>query len=91
MKPSNVIIGAAFIVFGLIKLGEELDLFYFDWHWIRRMWPIGLIALGIWLLGRKREDPPNNDYNQSGTGYSNPAPPEGPFPEDPRSAEHPAE
>lgn len=89
MKPSNVIIGAAFILFGLIKLGEELDLFFFDWHWIRRLWPVGLIALGIWLLGRKREVPPNDGYSSSDRPSETGTPPQQPgtFPEDPRATD----
>jgi hypothetical protein len=36
------------IVLGLLVLANNFDLFRFDW--LRKMWPVGLIVLGIYLL-----------------------------------------
>ncbi len=58
MKPSRVIVGVAFIAFGLIKLGDELGFYEFDWFSFRRYWPVLLILWGVWMLVRDKPQQP---------------------------------
>ncbi len=52
---SKVIIGVTFILVGLVLLGRSVGLFYFSFHdLIRNLIPLSLVALGIWLILRKR-------------------------------------
>lgn len=83
MTPSRVIVGLAFIAYGIIKLAEELGWFYIPWHSVRRYWPVALIVLGIWLLVRKKEEPPYNPPHTTGSFPTDPAAPQTPQPPQP--------
>ncbi len=39
------------IALGVLFLLDNLGLFH--WHWMGRMWPIILIAIGVWLFARR--------------------------------------
>ncbi|MDQ1086188.1 MULTISPECIES: LiaF transmembrane domain-containing protein [unclassified Siphonobacter] len=82
MKSSRVIVGACFIAFGLIKLGEELGFFDFDWSAIWRYWPILLISWGVWILVRDKTQPPYDPPLDPPTSYTH-------FPEDPQAPQPP--
>jgi Domain of unknown function (DUF5668)/B-box zinc finger len=45
---------AAIVLIGLGVLFLLDNLGVFRWHWIGRMWPIILIAVGVWLFARRR-------------------------------------
>lgn len=54
MNPSRqTLIGVAFIVVGLLALGNQLDL----WHSVRlfQLWPLVLIGLGVRVGPRRRD------------------------------------
>lgn len=59
MKPSRVLVGVAFIAFGLIKLGDELGFYDFNWSSFWRYWPVFLILWGVWMLVREK---PQSSY-----------------------------
>jgi len=44
---------AAIVLIGLGVLFLLDNLGIFRWHWIGRMWPIILIAIGVWLFARR--------------------------------------
>jgi LiaI-LiaF-like transmembrane region len=48
--------GYVLVVLGVLFLLESMDLIDFDWIW--RLWPFGLIGLGIYVLRKKSEPAP---------------------------------
>ncbi|HWR83193.1 MAG TPA: cell wall-active antibiotics response protein LiaF [Candidatus Deferrimicrobium sp.] len=55
MERKKVIFGLILIAIGIILLGRSLDLFYVTFGQIWRfLLPLGLIALGAWLMVRKK-------------------------------------
>jgi TM2 domain-containing membrane protein YozV len=44
---------AAIVLIGLGVLFLLDNLGVFHWHWMRRMWPVILIAIGVWLFARR--------------------------------------
>jgi LiaI-LiaF-like transmembrane region len=64
--------GYALIGLGVLFLLESMDLIDFEWIW--RLWPLGLIGLGVYVLTRKNEPEP-----AASASYSlPPSPPPGP-------------
>lgn len=53
MKDRELWGGIALIVIGALYLLGNLD--FFDLHRIARLWPAGLVALGVWLLKKHQE------------------------------------
>jgi TM2 domain-containing membrane protein YozV len=53
MKDRELWGGIALIVIGGLYLLGNLDVF--DLHRIARLWPVGLVALGVWLLKKHQE------------------------------------
>ena len=53
MKDRELWGGIALIVIGGLYLLGNLD--FFDLHRIARLWPVGLVALGVWLLKKHQE------------------------------------
>jgi TM2 domain-containing membrane protein YozV len=53
MKDRELWGGIALIVIGGLYLLGNLDVF--DLHRIARLWPVGLVAVGIWLLKKHQE------------------------------------
>ena len=53
MKDRELWGGIALIVIGALYLLGNLD--FFDLHRIARLWPVGLVALGVWLLKKHQE------------------------------------
>jgi phage shock protein C len=68
-QNSNLVGGAVLIILGVIFSFRT----FFDinlWHYIGKMWPIGLVMLGVWLIVRDRKDDnftnfTNNDSSSS--------------------------
>lgn len=55
MTNKRAIFGITLVVLGLLFLGRTMDLFYFDiGDLFRIIIPLGIIALGFWLIVRKR-------------------------------------
>jgi hypothetical protein len=48
--------GYVLIALGVLFAAENFDLIDFEWIW--RLWPLGLVGLGIWVLRRKESPPP---------------------------------
>ena len=42
---------------GLLALNTIFDI---DLEWLENVWPLGLVALGIWLLVKSRREPPRD-------------------------------
>ncbi|MFT4030986.1 MAG: DUF5668 domain-containing protein [Siphonobacter sp.] len=61
MKTSHLVLGIGFIAFGLIQLGEEFDLYHFNWSFIGKLWPLVLIFIGIRFLTKNRYLSPRDD------------------------------
>lgn len=55
MKDRELWGGIALVVIGGLYLLGNLD--FFDLHRIARLWPAGLVLLGVWLLKRHQERP----------------------------------
>jgi TM2 domain-containing membrane protein YozV len=53
MKDRELWGGIALIVIGALYLLGNLDVF--DLHRIARLWPVGLVAVGVWLLKKHQE------------------------------------
>ena len=54
-QNNNLVGGAVLIILGVIfsfKTFFDINLF----HYFGKLWPIGLVALGIWLIVRDRKD-----------------------------------
>ena len=67
MNKSTAVIGSLLIFFGLFFLLKSLDLIWFDFgDLIRVLFPLAIIALGIWLIGRRKNFTPP----KSGVFYS---------------------
>ena len=55
MNKKTVIFGLALVLIGLFLLGRTFDLIWFSFgDLIRLLIPFGLIALGVWLIVRKK-------------------------------------
>ncbi len=55
MNKKTVIFGLALVLIGLFMLGRTFDLIWFSFgDLIRLLIPFGLIALGVWLIVRKK-------------------------------------
>lgn len=63
--------GYALIVLGVLFLLESMDLIDFDWLW--RLWPLGLIGLGIYVLRKKGEPAAAAPASPSSPPLSQPA------------------
>ncbi|MBN2615847.1 MAG: hypothetical protein JXR71_09155 [Bacteroidales bacterium] len=50
MKFKNVFWGLILIIFGVLLIGRNLDLFNFDWYNFLRLWPVLFILWGISVL-----------------------------------------
>ena len=50
MKFKNVFWGLILIIFGVLLIGRNLDLFNFDWYNFLRLWPVIFILWGISVL-----------------------------------------
>ena len=53
VRPSPHVPTAAVVLIGLGVLFLLDNLGIFHWHWIGRLWPIILIAIGVWLFARR--------------------------------------
>jgi phage shock protein C len=54
-QNNNLVGGAVLIILGVIFSFRT----FFDinlWHYIGKMWPIGLVMLGVWLIVRDHKD-----------------------------------
>jgi lia operon protein LiaF len=55
MSNRKIIFGLILIALGFLLLSRTLDLFYFDFGDIISVaWPLIIIAIGIWLMARRR-------------------------------------
>lgn len=67
MNKSTLVIGSILILFGLFFLLKSLDLIWFGFgDLLSVLFPLALIAVGIWLIGRRK----NSGRTQSGVYYS---------------------
>ncbi len=66
-KNGSLIGGATLIILGVIFSIETLT-DYDVWEWIWKLWPLGLVALGVWMIVRDRDG--GNNYRN----YTNEAP-----------------
>ncbi len=56
MNKSTAVIGSILILFGLFFLLQSLDLIWFDFgDLISVLFPVALIAAGVWLIGRRKK------------------------------------
>ena len=56
MNKSTAVIGSILILFGLFFLLQSLDLIWFDFgDLISVLFPLALIAAGVWLIGRRKK------------------------------------
>lgn len=50
MKTKNVIWGLVLVLIGLLFILKNLDIIYFSWFSIWRLWPMGLVLIGVAIL-----------------------------------------
>jgi hypothetical protein len=50
MKTKNVIWGLVLVLIGTLFILKNLDIVYFSWHSIWRLWPVVLVLIGIAIL-----------------------------------------
>jgi len=55
MKTGRIFWGVLFVAVGILLLLQRMDLFYVDWGWMWKFWPLLLIVWGaVILLGNKQ-------------------------------------
>jgi lia operon protein LiaF len=72
MEKRKVIFGLLLVFFGLLLLGRSLDIIDFTLREISRFfWPAVIIAIGVWLVVRRRGPKVTVDYysTKSGKAY----------------------
>jgi hypothetical protein len=50
MKTKNVIWGLVLVLIGLLFILKNLDIIYFSWYSIWRLWPMALVLVGVAIL-----------------------------------------
>jgi hypothetical protein len=50
MKTKNIIWGLVLVLIGTLFILKNLDIVYFSWHSIWRLWPVVLVLIGIAIL-----------------------------------------
>ncbi|HNQ82502.1 MAG TPA: DUF5668 domain-containing protein [Bacteroidales bacterium] len=50
MKAKNIIWGLVLVLIGVMFILKNLDVIYFSWHSIWRLWPIVLVLIGVTIL-----------------------------------------
>lgn len=50
MKTKNVIWGLVLVLIGTLFILKNMDLIYFSWHSIWKLWPVVLVLIGIAIL-----------------------------------------
>jgi hypothetical protein len=50
MKAKNVIWGIVLVIIGVMFILRNLEVFYFSWHSLWRLWPLVLVLIGITIL-----------------------------------------
>ena len=71
MTNRRAIFGIALVALGLLFLGRTMDLFHFDaGDFFRIIIPLGIIALGFWLIVRKRHKEAMTDEQSFQYTYS---------------------
>lgn len=50
MKAKNVIWGLVLVIIGVLFILKNLDIIYFSWHSIWRLWPLVLVLIGVTIL-----------------------------------------
>lgn len=50
MKTKNIIWGLVLVLIGGLFILKNLDIIYFSWHGIWRLWPVVLVLIGIAIL-----------------------------------------
>jgi phage shock protein C len=53
-KNGSLVGGTVLIILGVIFSIETLT-DYDVWNWIWKLWPLGLVALGVWMIVRDRD------------------------------------
>lgn len=50
MKAKNIIWGLVLVLIGVMFILKNLDVIYFSWHSIWRLWPVVLVLIGVTIL-----------------------------------------
>jgi hypothetical protein len=50
MKTKNIIWGLVLVLIGVLFILKNLDIIYFSWHGIWRLWPMLLVLIGVTIL-----------------------------------------
>jgi len=50
MKAKNIIWGLVLVLIGVLFILKNLDIIYFSWHSIWRLWPLVLVLVGVTIL-----------------------------------------
>lgn len=50
MKAKNIIWGLVLVLIGTLFILKNLDIIYFSWHSIWRLWPLVLVLIGVTIL-----------------------------------------
>ncbi len=50
MKAKNIIWGLVLVLIGVLFILKNLDIIYFSWHSIWRLWPLILVLVGVTIL-----------------------------------------
>jgi hypothetical protein len=50
MKTKNIIWGLVLVLIGVLFIFKNLDIIYFSWHSIWRLWPLILVLIGVTIL-----------------------------------------
>lgn len=50
MKTKNIIWGIVLVIIGVLFILKNLDVIYFSWHSLWRLWPLVLVLIGVTIL-----------------------------------------
>src|SRR5512133_3908586 len=50
MKAKNVIWGLVLVLIGVVFILKNLEIIYFSWYSIWKLWPLALVLIGVTIL-----------------------------------------